>query len=165
MRKKIIGILLILVAIIIFSCRIYTSISMDRNMKGYLTRASEANSIELASKELRIAVTYLEKHNMTSGYTSILYTTPNEDVGFWYTNLKQSLDELETLNSTSALEKSNVLLKLRESLLSGKGNVIVPKGLSVFPNNLLWTILMWFSVIGGFIGFTLLIPKSQLTKK
>ncbi len=42
---------------------------------------------------------------MTSGYTSILWQTPDEDIGFWYTNLKASQQELQNLQSNNALEK------------------------------------------------------------
>lgn len=163
--KKIAGILLIIASISVIAVRMYKSISLDRNMTGYLQQASEANSIQLSSQSLRTAINYLQDNQLTSGYTSILWTTPSEDVGFWYSNLKQSLDELEALNSDSALEKSNVLLKLRESLLSGKGKIIVPKGLSVYPHNLLWTILMWTSFIASLFGLVLLIPEKEWTKK
>ncbi|HUH73370.1 MAG TPA: hypothetical protein VLZ75_03085 [Chitinophagales bacterium] len=160
--KKIISILLILISLSIFSVRISKNIEINQNLTGYLKRASNANTIDLAKQELAIAVNYLEEKNLTSGYTSVFYKTPDEDLGFWYKNLKESLIELENLKSESALEKSNVLLKLRESLLSsGKSNVIAPEGISVFPNNKLWTFLMWLGLAFLLSGLVLLVPMEE----
>ena len=165
--QKITGVLLIIVAISIFGVRISKNIEIKQNLTGYIKRASIANTIDLAKTELKIAVTYLEEKNLTSGYTSILWKTPDEDVSFWYKNLRESLTELENLKSESALEKSNVLLKLRESLLSsGKSSsVIVPEGLSVYPNNKLWAFLSLLALILALVGMILLTPKEIETKK
>ena len=78
-------------------------IQFDRGASGYLKRAADANTVELAETQLRIAVDYIEQKNLTEGYTSIIYRTPDEDVGFWYTNLKISLEELRALDSTSTV--------------------------------------------------------------
>ena len=165
--KKIIGIIFILVSISILGVRVSKKIEIKQNLTGYLKRASNANTIDLAKKELAIAVNYIEAKNLTSGYTSILYKTPDEDLGFWYINLKESLIELENLKSESALEKSNVLIKLRESLLSSgeSSSVIAPEGLSVFPNNKLWAFLVSSSLILLLTGFILLAPNEELNKK
>lgn len=165
--QKITGVLLIIVAISIFGVRISKNIEIKQNLTGYIKRASIANTIDLAKTELKIAVTYLEEKNLTSGYTSILWKTPDEDISFWYNNLRESLTELENLKSESALEKSNVLLKLRESLLSsGKSSsVIVPEGLSVYPNNKLWAFLSLLALILALVGMILLTPKEIETKK
>lgn len=82
--------------------RTVNHIQFDRNIGGYLKRAADANTVELAEKNLSVAVEYLEKNGLTSGYTSILYRTPDEDVGFWFTNLKSSLDELHAVKPEAA---------------------------------------------------------------
>lgn len=119
--------------------RIVAEISFDRNCEGYLKRAADANTIELADKNLSVAVKYLEDNKMTSGFTSVLYRTPDEDVEFWYNNLNSALAELRRVKPDAAqLEKTNVLMKLRETLLDQgeKGiSVTSPDGISVFPNN------------------------------
>lgn len=132
-------------------------IQYNQNCGGYLKRASNANTIELAAGELSLAIKYMEDNNLTSGYTSVLWKTPNEDIGFWYNNVKTSLAELQALSDTaSPLEKSNMLIKLRETLTdAGKDGSYVtdPNGISRYPNNVLWGILMWFSVLGIIAGF------------
>jgi hypothetical protein len=129
-------------------------IQFDRNCEGYLKRAAYANTIEFASKELDRALKYLENNGLTTGYTSVLYTTPDEDMGFFYTNLKQSLEELKALPpNASGLEKSNMLIKLRETILDeGKSaSVTCPFGISRYPYNTIMGILFLGSLVFGCI--------------
>jgi hypothetical protein len=131
--------------ILILTVTIVKNIQLKQNCTGYLKRAADANTVESASKELNTAINYLEDNNLTSGYTSVLWRTPNEDVGFWYNNIKNASLELAKVDSTtSALERSNILIKLRESVLDHgeKGDhVSVPDGLARYPNNTGWAIL------------------------
>ena len=56
---------------------------------------------------LILQVVYLEEKNLTSGYTSALWKTPDEDIEFWYNNLKSAQLELSKVDSTtSTLEKN-----------------------------------------------------------
>ena len=75
-------------------------------------KSSRCNTVEMAGKQLDIAVVYLEEKNLTSGYTSALWKTPDEDIEFWYNNLKSAQLELSKVDSiTSTLEKTNILMK------------------------------------------------------
>ena len=136
------------------SAAIVRGIQFDRGAEGYLKRAADANTVELAETQLGIAVDYIEKKDLTKGYTSVIYRTPDEDVGFWYTNLKISLEELQALDSASTvLERSNMLMKLRETLIDDSGSgvrITTPAGISLFPMNTGFAI--W-----GLIGTTLLL--------
>ena len=156
--KNITILLLLTFAFSVFGVRIYKGIILKQNVTGYLKRAADANTIDLASQELSKALNYLEANNITSGYTSILYRTPDDDVEFWYQNLKASHLELGKLTESGQLERTNVLLKLRETLVDSdkKTKVTGPNGLSVFPNNKLWGVLMSLAVFALFAGFILL---------
>jgi len=129
--------------------RIVLGIQFDQRAEGYLKRAADANTVALAMENLEVAVQYLEKTGRMEGYTSVLYRTPDEDVGFWYSNLTAALDELRNLDlEATPLERTNVLMKLRETILDqneqGKTAVTMPEGISVFPNNkafALWAVL------------------------
>lgn len=149
--KTIIFILSLLTFTIITTTAIVKSVKFDRNCSGYLERAANANSVDLAKAELLTAIEYIERNNLTSGYTSIIYTTPDEDLGFWYTNIKTSYNELNNLSdSASSLEKSNVLIKLRETLMdqgTSSSEVTIPSGTSFYPNNTLWLILSIVDVL------------------
>jgi hypothetical protein len=140
-----------LFSVIIFGIVIFKGISLDQNCTGYLKRAADANTVETAKDQLQRAIYYLEENNITSGYTSVLWKTPDEDIHFWYNNLKQSEAELSKVDSTtSALEKTNLLMKLRETLLdNGKegDNLTYPDGLSRYPNNAMWGVLLTFALI------------------
>jgi hypothetical protein len=138
--KKLLSILLIASAVGIFAVAIVKKVHLNQNVTGYLKHAADANTIPLANQELTKTIDYLEENNLTEGYTSIIYKTPADDIGFWYQNLKASQEELQNLKPTSALERTNVLMKLRETLTDSgeRTKVTYPKGLQFFPNNKLW---------------------------
>lgn len=140
-----------ILCIAIFGAVIVKGIIFEQNCKGYLKRAADATTVELAIENLNVAIDYIEKNNLTEGYTSVLWKTPDEDIGFWYRNIKQSQIELVNLPSSAPImDKTNMLIKLRETLTdeTNKGvSVTIPKGISRYPNNLLWGILLWFALI------------------
>lgn len=148
LRISIAGMAISVISILtIFVIMIVKGVTFSAGCTGHLERASNATNIELATQELDVALDYLEKRGMTSGYTSILWRTPDEDIGFWYNNIKEANLELKnTPDTISNLEESNMLIKLRETLMesSGKGDsaIICPDGLSRYPNNLLFAIIL-----------------------
>jgi hypothetical protein len=153
-----IGLLLVFPVLLVLTFDIYLNVSFNRNCGGHLKRAADANTIELAQQELSIAVAYLEANRMTTGYTSVIYTTPDEDVGFWHQNLRGALDQLNDLvkkPALSPLEQSNVLMKLRQTLLDHGQHgehVTMPSGISLFPNNGVWALSWAISVVIAIIG-------------
>jgi len=159
--KLLIGIMLIILSCIGITTCTVKNIQFDRNCGGYLKRAADANTIELAKVELSRAIKYMDENNLKSGYTSVIYTTPDEDVGFWYTNVTKSYTELNALDSTStSLEKSNMLMKLRETLLDHQkdgDSVTLPAGISRYPNNAMWGVIMWISSILFLIGIGMIV--------
>jgi len=126
---------------------IVKSIQFDIAIGDRMKRAADANTVETATKEMDAVVAAIEERGLTSGYTSVFYRTPDEDMGFWYTNLKQARDELHSIRSDSPpLERSNMLMKLRETILdAGESgdHVTVPSGISRYPNNLGWGVALW----------------------
>ncbi len=165
--KYFLGIALMVVSVAIFGVRISKKIAFKQNVTGYLKRAADANTIDLANEELTKALNYLEANNITSGYTSVLWQTPEEDIDFWYRNLKASQKELQNLQSDSALERTNVLIKLRETLLDTgeKTKVTVPDGLSVYPHNKFWAAMMTAAILCLMIGFVLLAAEWEQQQK
>lgn len=127
------------------------SIQFDQKCGGYLKQAADANSVELAERQLNLAIDYIEQHELTSGYTSVLWNTENENIEYWYNNLKQCQKELAATKDNSTLENTNVLMKLRESLTDVDQNgttLTIPYGISRYPNNLLYGIL---NIISGIV--------------
>lgn len=149
--KVFIATALAVLALSIFAIRITKSVSMKQNCTGYLKRAADANTVEIAKEQLQKSIQYLEANNITKGYTSVLWKTPDEDIEFWYKNLKASESELMKVDSTTAsMGKTNLLMKLRETLLDNgeKGyNLTVPSGLSRYPNNGMWGVLTWLATL------------------
>ncbi len=137
------------------SARVYKYVIFNIECGGHMKRAADANTVEMATQEMETVMAYLERGGMTRGYTSVLYRTPDEDVGFWYQNMKASLAELKSVKSdATSLEKSNILMKLRETLLDEDRctGVTVPAGISVYPHNTAYTFFGIFSLVMLIIG-------------
>jgi len=148
-RLFVLGILLCLVLPIWCGLRCYQHVRFGIDFEGRLERAASANTVAVALPEVATAVAWLEAHDATSGYTSIFYNTPDEDVGFFYTNMRASLAELHRVPpDASPLEQSNVLMKLRETVEH------VPKGLDVFPGNTTWCVAGWIAFVAFGLGIT-----------
>lgn len=153
--KAFIG-MLVAVFVVLFlawaGTRIYLDVNYNIHVGGRLQRAANANTVETAQEEISHVVTELERRGWTKGSTHILWWEPENDVGFWYNNLKASLEELKKVRpETTQLERSNLLIKLRETILDHGGNgstvVTAPPGISVFPNNVGYCIWGWGSFI------------------
>lgn len=130
-------------------------IEFDQNCTGYLNQAADANTVELAIDRLAIALEYIEDKGWTHGYTSILWRTEDENIGFWYSNLKASYQELLDARGASQLEQTNVLMKLRETLTENSDDGIVityPSGLWKYPNNAMYAVIIWLVNILGFLA-------------
>lgn len=160
MKKIIILVALCLVALIVPTISMVKGIQFDQKCGGFLKQAADANSVELAEKQLNLAIDYIESNALTSGYTSILYNTEDENVGFWYDNLKECQKELAETKGNSTLENTNVLMKLRESLTddSEHGTTLtIPAGISLYPHNLGFMLLNLISVVVLFISLFFLV--------
>lgn len=136
--------------------RIVKGVQFDTNCEQYLKRAADANTVETANEELAKAISYAEENNLTEGVVSIFLHQPENDIGYWYNNIKEAYAELENLpEDATSLEKTNVLMKLRETLTDETDSgvsVTVPNGISIYPNNVLyfWWGLLSFIVCCGF---------------
>lgn len=150
MNKTAIFILSLLLSLIAPTICIVKHIQFNQQCAGYLKQAADANSPELALERLNLALDYIEAHGLTEGYTSVLWKTEDENIGYWYQNLKVCQKELADCLDGTQLEKSNVLMKVRESLTDEgeKGTTLtIPDGISRYPNNALWGILRLVSYI------------------
>ena len=158
--KVFISIIVFVLALISPVLTTIKSIQFDQKCGGYLKQAADANSVELAERQLNLAIDYIEQHELTSGYTSVLWNTEDENIEYWYSNLKQCQKELAATKDNSTLENTNVLMKLRESLTDVDQNgttLTIPYGISIYPNNLLYGILNIISGIVFVLYFGILI--------
>jgi len=135
---------------------IVASISFDMKCTQYLKRAGDANTVELASLNLETAKSYLEIRNLTNGIVSIFLRQPENDIEFWYSNISACQNELVNVSpDATQLERSNLLMKLRETLIDSgeRGDVITcPEGISVYPYNALLFLLFWIGFIVAVTG-------------
>ena len=171
--KKIafVGLILILLGAIVPCICIVKNIHFDQNCEGYLKQAADANTVELAYDRISRALNYIEDNNLTHGYTSVLWQTEDENVEYWYNNIKACKNELKSAFNSSQLEKTNLLMKVRESLTDiGHGDdggtvITIPSGISRYPDNAFWGVLRWFSwIIFGSGCFLIIIVIANLTE-
>lgn len=153
--KKTIGVILVLPFLVWGGVRFWEAqFVFNRECGGYILNAANANSIDLARKEMEQVVKCIEHRRLQPGFTSVIYNTPDEDVGFWISNMRSSLEELKQIKpETTSLEKSNVLIKLRETLThkTKEGvSISVPNGISIYPNN--FAFMIW-GILSGIVGF------------
>lgn len=169
MKKIALPILLILFGCIVPTICMVKSIKFQQDCSGYLKQAADANTVEIALERIDKAIGYIEVNGLVDGYTSILWKTEDENIGFWCVNIKACRDELQECLDGTQLEKSNVLMKVRESLTDnddGGGTVLtIPDGISRYPYNWLYAVLntisllviafglVWILVLGDFIDF------------
>lgn len=141
-----------IIATIVFGAwstvRIVKYVQFNLNCTQYLKRAADANTVERAKEELGKAIFYAEKNNLTEGVVSIFLHQPKNDVGYWYQNMIESYDELENLpEDATSLEKTNVLMKLRETLMDETESgvsVTIPNGISIYPRNVAY---FWWGLL------------------
>lgn len=152
----------ILIGLIVPTIVTVKAIKFNQNCGGYIKQAADANSVELSLSRLETAINYAEINNLTSGYTSVLWKTEDENIGFWYKNLVACRDELKLVvekEDATQLEKSNILMKVRESLMDNHGDkgdeITVPDGISRYPHNALFGVfrilsflMLFFCVVG-----------------
>lgn len=131
--------------------RIVADIQFNRHLGGYLALAAASNSVELATDSMTKVVAAMDQNGYTTGFTSVMYTSPTEDVGFWYSNMKAALAELKAVKPDAGyLERSNILLKLHETITAHKGkdaDVFSPDGISIYPNNGMFASWGWGSFL------------------
>lgn len=145
------GILILIISLIVPTICIVKQVRFTQDCSGYLKQAADANTVELALERINMALNYIESHGLTDGYTSVLYRTEDENVGYWYRNIKACQSELEANLDATSLEKSNVLMKVRESLTDDGGEdgtkLTIPTGISRYPDNLLLGVLRLISYL------------------
>lgn len=124
---------------ILSGARIVKAVQFDMNCTQYLKRAADANTVATAKEELGKAIAYAEQEHLTEGVVSIFLHQPSNDIGYWYKNMTEAYEELDSLpEDASSLETTNVLMKLRETLTDQKDSgvkVTVPNGISIYPYN------------------------------
>lgn len=144
-----------LVGLLLFlGTRIYFGIRFDQDIGGHLKLAADANTTLLAQKRLKVAIDNMDawglcNRNGDNCFTSIIYRTPDEDVGFWRSNIEATYEDLSGMTDEDRADnliESNQLMKVRETLLDtgAKGDkVTAPEGISIYPNNMTFAIFGW----------------------
>ena len=153
--KWLISSILIMLSLVVPTLLIVKEVKFNQNCGGYLKQAADANTPELALERINVAVNYIESRHLTEGYTSVMWRTEAENVEFWYRNIIACRDELQSCLNSSQLEKTNVLMKVRESLTddsNGSVSLTIPLGISRYPHNFTWAVMVTLSIFIFLVG-------------
>lgn len=152
------------ILILIFSVFVAVkNITLDREVVGHLKHAADANNTEMAERKLALAVKGMKARGLCNDegqdcYTSILYRTPDEDIGYWRENIENTLQDLVEMTPeerANNLIESNQLIKVRETLLDSNqygDYATIPPGLARYPHNTPFALAFWFLIIGFFVS-------------
>lgn len=135
----------------------YNSVIFKQNCEDYLKLAADANNISIAKDRLDKAIQYIEDNKLTSGNSGVVFTYPSNDLSIWYNNLKAAQNNLEHFpNEATETDVSTTLVKLRETLLDhnkGGDSTTLPDNISIFPHQVLFYVLLSFSMLAVSILF------------
>ena len=147
--KKVLAIILLLMGLIVPTILAVKQVKFNQGCEGYLKQAADASTPDFALERINRAIEYIESNNLTSGYTSLFWKTEDENIEFWYQNILACREELQDCLQSSQLEKTNVLMKVRESLTDNGEHVVItiPQGIHKYPHNGLWALLLSISLI------------------
>ena len=121
----------------------------DKNCRQYLVRAANASCVELAIEDLEKALDYAESKNLTKGIVSIFLEQPKNDIGYWYRNIYEALNELKSLSpEASTLGKTNALMQLKETLLTDDATATTPSDIGLYPHNKAY---FWWGMVTSFV--------------
>jgi len=160
-KGVLLGLGMVLLGALLLAAPVSSSLSFSWNCEEYLKRAADSASPEKCGEELDKAIAYAKDNNLTKGNTGIFFKTPSCDVKFWFENLEKAREALKEVESSgkestvTAMEKSNVLMRVRETLLdsANKGvEVTLPPRIELYPHVLMLSVLFWVGIIIGGIG-------------
>jgi hypothetical protein len=120
--------------------RLYATIQFGIYCEAFLRHSADAVTLDEAKTQLQFAIDYCEESKLTSGSTSLLYPTDDEDIAIWYMRLQSSWRALDAIQTdASQAEKNAALTKLRKTLIDvnsrDKNSLLYPDGISLYPYN------------------------------
>ena len=127
----------------------YKNIQFGIHCEAFLHRTANDTSVSIAKDHLQIAIDYCESHELTHGYTSIMYDTNDDNIEIWYNTLKKSFTDLDKLSTNATQKEKNIALTKVRSILTitdktGDITIVCPEGISIYPYNgkyLLWILV------------------------
>lgn len=125
-------------------------VQFNKDCADYLLQTGYADSPELALCRLDTVIEYIEAHNLTKGYTSILRETEDENIESWYKRIIVCRDSIESCLYTCQLGETNVLKRVWN--IRTDRRLIAPRGIYLYPNNKAWFVARLISYLMIIIG-------------
>ena len=115
-----------------------------------LEHVAQATTVEEAARDLSVVLARLKERGMDNGSTAIFVKTPSDDLALWYSKLETTRANLEaaaTNASNEVLTSQGTLAEMRRVLSNEKVKVFIPFGVTTFPNNGLFALWIWMSIL------------------
>ncbi len=144
-------------------------LSFYKGCESFLKNSVYTDSITLTKTELSYAISYLEEKDLTHGRVSIITQDINNDIGYFYENLKEQymlLVEAENKNLNDR-EQEDVLKIYRKNICNNFGSPKIPNGITIYPYNIAffwWSIISIILFIISFASFRHLVVNLQYFK-
>jgi len=153
--------------ILLFACLgvygVVQAYLFDLRCGDYLKLAADASSVKMADDFLAKSIDYLNRTGKISGNSAIIFKKPKHDVGIWYRQILAAKSLTEQMvakgDKATALENSNVLMKVRETLLDNGEHgqhLTLPVYISLVPNQLAYILLWWLLIPFGLLVWGML---------
>ena len=124
----------------------------------YFALARHSHSVALARENWKKGIQFLKDRNLTKGNTGVFWKNPDNDLGFFCTNVLEVLNYLDALpdnfldpcvnqNTVSESEESG-LVSHREDFVRRLASILeyVPDDMHLYPNGYVYAAWKWVSV-------------------
>jgi hypothetical protein len=148
------GVLCIVGGLLLGTPPLVSHLRFDWECGQFLKRAADCSTPAACVEELDKAVGYMEANGLTAGNSGVFFKTPECDIAFWYKNISgaRSAARDACAEGITSLERSNVLIRVRETLLDSGKEITLPPHASIYPNVLTMILCSVVGVIAVILG-------------
>lgn len=137
--------------------RIHHSMDFGTQYEEYMRAAMKEENADKSVKKAQHAVAYLDSKGLTTGRTAVLYESPETDVSDWYTVVSEAVEQYGKTKDRAKFKKA---IYGNEDADPDKDRLPTPPGISIHPNNPLYSLWGW----GSFVLSAVCLGCSFLTK-
>lgn len=118
----------------------------DNNFTYHINQSMSGTDPSKSYEEFVSALLYLQSHNLTSGYTTIVIRSPSEDISIFYDGIFKKFQYSQKLASLPPEE-----IKQYQEYVVNKNlattQIKEPEGISIYPYNGIYFVWMLISIL------------------
>jgi len=118
-----------------------------------LTNSStiEPKNLSYSDKQISLAIDYIEINHLNAGWTTISGRTSSEDLALFHENLIKKRDYIHKLQELDSQQLTGF-----QDYVNFRGlkptSFEAPEGISIYPNNTLYLVWMYISILSAILG-------------